>query len=56
MLDDSKIEVLDILGRSVMTVRLTGNSCSVANLTPGSYLVKLTDGAVTKVQKLVIPQ
>ena len=42
----ASIQVIDLLGRSVLTPALEGHSISVRNLTPGTYilLIKTTDG------------
>lgn len=48
------LEVIDVLGRTVKSVELTGNSCSLADLSTGVYLVRLSDGTKRYVQKVVL--
>jgi len=48
------LEVIDVLGRTVKSVELTGNSCSLADLSTGVYLVRLNDGTKRYVQKVVL--
>lgn len=52
--DKVQLNVIDVLGRTVKSVELLGNTCSVAELKAGVYLIQLVDGQTFKVQKIVI--
>lgn len=45
----------DVLGRTVKSVQLNGNAaCPITNLKSGVYLVRLTEGTTSQIQKIVI--
>ena len=49
-----QLDIIDVLGRKVKSVKMRGNSCSVADLKTGVYLVRLTDGSNTTTNKVVV--
>lgn len=51
--DPVQLSLTDVLGRMVKTLTLEGNRCSLAGLKSGFYIVKITDGNHTYVQKIV---
>ena len=52
--NSAQLDVVDVLGRMVKSMELTGNACSLAELKAGLYLIRLYDGATVRVQKIVI--
>ena len=50
----AQLSVVDVLGRTVRSMELAGNACSVAGLKAGLYVIRLYDGATARVQKIVI--
>ena len=50
----AQVTLTDVMGRTVKSTQLTGNACSVADLTPGIYFVRLTDRNDVLVQKILI--
>jgi hypothetical protein len=49
-----QLDIIDVLGRKVKSVKMRGSSCSVADLKTGVYLVRLTDGSNTTTNKVVV--
>ena len=52
--EDGLLTLTDVLGRTVKSVRLNGNTCSISGLQSGVYVVRLTEGTKSLVQKIVI--
>lgn len=52
--NSAQLDVVDVLGRMVKSMELTGNACSLDELKAGLYLIRLYDGATVRVQKIVI--
>ena len=52
--DGGLLTMTDVLGRVVKSVKLNGNTCSISNLQSGVYIVRLTEGTKSHVQKIVI--
>ena len=52
--DRAKLSIIDVLGRTVMSMEHTGDAVSVAELKAGLYLIRLYDGSAVRVQKIVI--
>ena len=50
----AQLNLIDVLGRTVKSVELTGDSCSIADLKAGVYIVRLVEGQSNHVQKIVI--
>ncbi len=48
------IEVYDLLGKEVLKANVVNNAVNVAKLTPGVYVVKVTEEGKTATRKLVI--
>lgn len=51
-----QLTINDVLGRTVTTMTMSENACSIADLSSGVYVVRLSNGAKTFVQKIVINQ
>ena len=53
---DSKkeIEIFDVLGKKVHTSILIGKELNISNLTPGIYIIKITNRNLTITRKLVV--
>lgn len=49
-----QMTINDVLGRTVKTMAMSENACSIADLSSGVYVVRLSNGAKTFVQKIVI--
>lgn len=52
--DKAQLNVIDVMGRTVKSVELTDNSCSVADLPAGIYVVRLSQAQGQTTQKIVI--
>ena len=52
--ENQQLTLIDVMGRTVKSMALKGNACSVADLPSGVYLVRLNDGTKNSVQKVVI--
>ncbi len=52
--ESAQLTMTDMLGRTVKSVNLAGNTCLVADLPSGVYLVRLDDKTKSLVQKVVI--
>ena len=48
------VVVHDMLGKTVLTETVSGQSLNIAKLEPGMYLVSVTSGASKSVQKLIV--
>lgn len=48
------LTLTDVLGRVVKSVNMNGNTCSISGLQSGVYVVRLTEGTKSLVQKIVI--
>lgn len=48
------LTLTDVLGRTVKSVNMSGNTCSISGLQSGIYVVRLTEGTKSHVQKIVI--
>ena len=51
---NAHLMLTDVLGREAKSVEMKGNTCTVADLPSGVYLVRLNDGTDAFVQKVVI--
>lgn len=49
-----QLTINDVMGRTVKSMTVSGNACSVADLSSGVYVVRLNNGTKTFVQKIVI--
>ena len=49
-----QLTINDVLGRTVKSLPMSENACSVADLSSGVYVVRLNNGKKTFVQKIVI--
>ena len=52
--EGSTLSLVDMTGRTVRHETLKGNGVSLSNLSEGIYVVRLTNGNDTKVQKIVV--
>ena len=52
--EGSTLSLVDMTGRMVRNETLKGNGVNLANLSEGIYIVRLTNGNDTKVQKIVV--
>jgi predicted esterase len=52
--DNAEILVLDVMGREVLKAVDNANSIDVSTLTPGSYMLKITERGSTRFEKLMI--
>ncbi len=52
--EGTTLSLVDMTGRTVRHETLKGNGVSLANLSEGIYVVRLTNGNDTKVQKIVV--
>lgn len=50
----AQLSVIDVLGRTVKTMELTGDAFSIAGLQAGLYFIRLFDGSSVRVQKIII--
>ena len=49
-----EIEVYNVLGKKVLSARITGKELDVAELTPGIYILKIKEGNDQATRKLVV--
>lgn len=51
-----EIEIYDMLGKKVLNTTLTNNNkeINISNLTPGIYMIKITENNTSATRKLVI--
>lgn len=52
--DNLQVNVYDVLGKQVLSKRVTNNTLNIASLKTGVYLVQLSDNTSTTTKKLVI--
>ena len=52
--DDATLQVIDVLGRVILTRTVTPNSTLPTPYSPGVYVLRLIDGGEIKTQKIVI--
>ncbi|MEN9323762.1 MAG: hypothetical protein RL699_1542 [Bacteroidota bacterium] len=51
---DKEVIIFDVLGKKVFQNTVSSKEISLANLTPGVYIIKLREGEVTTTRKLII--
>jgi hypothetical protein len=51
---DKEVVIFDVLGKKVFQVVVSSKEISIANLTPGVYIIKLREGDLTSTRKLII--
>lgn len=49
-----QIEIFNVLGKPVLSARLTGNELNISSLEPGIYILKILEGKSTATRKLVV--
>ena len=49
-----EIEVFDLLGKKLIDISLNSNYLDISKLNPGIYLLNISVGAITSVQKLIV--
>lgn len=52
--DEKEIMIFDLLGKKVLHVTLNSRELNVSNLTPGVYIIKITEQNATATRKLII--
>ncbi len=51
---NKNVVVFDVLGKQVLSTKLSGNTLNVSSLKSGIYLVQVTEGNTTSTKKLII--
>ena len=51
---DKEVIIFEVLGKKVFQNIVSSKEISLANLTPGVYIIKLREGEVTTTRKLII--
>lgn len=49
-----EVEIFNVLGKKVLSARITGRELDVSELTPGIYILKITEGVTQATRKLVV--
>ena len=49
-----EIKIYDVLGKKIMSETLMGKELNISNLTPGVYILKITENNFSATRKLVI--
>lgn len=48
------VEIFNVLGKKVLSSRVTGRELDVSELTPGIYILKISEGSSQATRKLVV--
>lgn len=51
---EKEITIFNVLGKIVLQTNLHSRELSVANLSPGVYIIKISEGGATNSRKLII--
>ena len=51
---DKEIIIFDVLGKKVLQTTMNSKELSVANLSPGVYIIKISEGEATATRKLIV--
>jgi hypothetical protein len=51
---DINVSVIDVLGKEVINSKVSNNAVNISGLTPGIYIVKITEEGKTSTKKLII--
>lgn len=49
-----QVEIYNVLGKPVLSVRLSGKELNISALEPGIYILKILEGKSTATRKLVV--
>ncbi len=49
-----EVEIFNVLGKKVLSARITGRELDVSELTPGIYILKISEGSSQATRKLVV--
>ncbi|HET8753597.1 MAG TPA: T9SS type A sorting domain-containing protein [Salinimicrobium sp.] len=49
-----EVEIYNVLGKKVMAARITGKELDVSELTPGIYILKISEANTQATRKLVV--
>lgn len=51
---NKEIIIFDVLGKKVLQTTMNSKELSVANLSPGVYIIKISEGEATATRKLIV--
>ena len=51
---DINVAIIDVLGKEVINSKVSNNTVTISGLTPGMYIVKITEEGKTSTKKLII--
>ena len=51
---EMNVQIFDILGKQILTSKVTNNTLNVSKLNSGIYIVKITEEGKTATRKLVV--
>lgn len=49
-----EVEIFDVLGKKILQATLTGKELNITSLTPGVYIIKVTEKQATATRKLIV--
>lgn len=49
-----EVEIFNVLGKQIISARLIGKELDVSELTPGIYILKISEGTTQATRKLVV--
>ncbi|MCX2837142.1 MULTISPECIES: T9SS type A sorting domain-containing protein [Salinimicrobium] len=49
-----RVEIYNVLGKSILSAQLTGNELNISNLEPGVYIMRIQEGRSSATRKLVV--
>ena len=49
-----EVEIFNVLGKKIISARIIGKEFDVSELTPGIYILKITEGTAQATRKLVV--
>lgn len=49
-----EVEIFNVLGKKILAARIIGKELDVSELTPGIYILKITEGTTQATRKLVV--
>ena len=51
---DKEIIIFDVLGKKVLQTTISSRELGVSNLSPGVYIIKISEGGATATRKLIV--
>jgi len=51
---DKEISIFDVLGKKVLQTTISSRELNIANIPPGVYIIKITEGDTTATRKLIV--